>query len=49
LFGFRRLMSVALQKAAWDPKTGTVDMDLIFTGRSASARSRLVHLAEETK
>ena len=34
-----RLINVATQKAATDPRTGTIDMDLITTGQSASARS----------
>ena len=29
-----RLMEVATQKAATDPRTGTIDMDMITTGRS---------------
>jgi len=33
-----RLMRVAMQQAAWDPKTGQIDMDKILTGHSASDR-----------
>eukprot|EP00316_Scyphosphaera_apsteinii_P008086 CAMPEP_0119311654 /NCGR_PEP_ID=MMETSP1333-20130426/23232_1 /TAXON_ID=418940 /ORGANISM="Scyphosphaera apsteinii, Strain RCC1455" /LENGTH=831 /DNA_ID=CAMNT_0007316087 /DNA_START=39 /DNA_END=2534 /DNA_ORIENTATION=+ len=40
-----RLMVVSLQSAAVDPKTGTIDMDQITTGRSASARTLTNHLA----
>jgi hypothetical protein len=32
-----------------DPRTGTIDMDLIATGRSASGRSRILSLANEAK
>lgn len=31
-----RLMKVATQTAATDPRTGTIDMDMITTGRSVS-------------
>ena len=34
-----RLMRVAMQQAAWDPKTGQIDMDKILTGHSASDRA----------
>ena len=44
-----RLMKVALQQAAIDPHTGTLDMDLIQTGRSASSRHRLTSLSSEIK
>ena len=30
----RRLMRVATQMAATDPRTGTIDMDMISTGRT---------------
>jgi DNA replication licensing factor MCM4 len=33
-----RLMAVATQKAAVDPRTGTIDMDAITTGRAEMAR-----------
>ena len=33
-----RLMRVAMQQAAMDPKTGQIDMDKILTGHSASDR-----------
>uniref|UniRef100_A0A7S3B9I3 DNA replication licensing factor MCM4 n=1 Tax=Haptolina ericina TaxID=156174 RepID=A0A7S3B9I3_9EUKA len=39
-----RLMKVAMQSAATDPTTGTIDMDLIATGRSAADRSLVGHL-----
>ena len=41
-----RLMKVALQQAAIDPRTGTIDMDLIQTGRSASSRQRMSNLTD---
>ena len=41
-----RLMKVATQSAATDPTTGTIDMDLITTGRSAAARTLAAQLAE---
>ena len=41
-----RLMKVATQSAATDPTTGTIDMDLITTGRSAAARTLASQLAE---
>jgi len=40
-----RLMKASLQTAAMDPKTGTIDMDLITTGRSANARDMSNRLA----
>tara|TARA_B100000795_G_scaffold77757_1_gene55532 strand:- start:292 stop:2037 length:1746 start_codon:yes stop_codon:yes gene_type:complete len=40
-----RLMKVATQSAATDPTTGTIDMDLITTGRSAQQRTMSQHLA----
>ena len=30
-----RLMNVATHKAATDPRTGAIDMDMITTGRTA--------------
>lgn len=36
-----RLVKVAIQEAATDPKTGQIDMDLITTGRSAATRQIL--------
>jgi DNA replication licensing factor MCM4 len=33
-----RLMKVATQTAATDPRTGRIDMDMIATGRGAAAR-----------
>lgn len=44
-----RLMRAAMQQAALDPRTGTIDMDLITTGKSALSRERLLHLAKEVK
>jgi len=44
-----RLMRVALRQAATDPSTGTIDMDLITTGRSSSARKRIEDLKKEVK
>ena len=41
-----RLMKVATQSAATDPTTGTIDMDLITTGRSAASRTMAGQLAE---
>ncbi|KAK4535428.1 hypothetical protein CDCA_CDCA05G1453 [Cyanidium caldarium] len=40
-----RLMRVATQQAATDPVTGTIDMDLLATGRSAASRARITELA----
>lgn len=44
-----RLMRVALQQAAVDPRTGTIDMDLIQTGRSASSRQRMAGLLDAVR
>jgi DNA replication licensing factor MCM4 len=41
-----RLMRVATQSAATDPTTGTIDMDLITTGRSAASRTLASQLSE---
>ena len=41
-----RLVNGALQQAAVDPRTGTLDMDLITTGRSATSRSMVTQLAQ---
>ena len=41
-----RLMRVAMQQAAWDPKTGQIDMDKILTGHSASDRRHRAAVAE---
>ena len=38
-------MHVALQQSATDPRTGTIDMDLIQTGVSAAARKQQQELA----
>eukprot|EP01119_Soliformovum_irregulare_P025718 TRINITY_DN9602_c0_g1_i1.p1 TRINITY_DN9602_c0_g1~~TRINITY_DN9602_c0_g1_i1.p1 ORF type:complete len:811 (-),score=201.60 TRINITY_DN9602_c0_g1_i1:15-2447(-) len=45
----QRLVRSALQQAATDPRTGTLDVDLITTGRSATSRGRLTELMEEIK
>ena len=37
----------ALQQAATDPLTGTIDMDKILTGTSASERTARAQLAQE--
>lgn len=37
----RRLMNVATQTAATDPKTGKIDMDLLTTGHSAAERQAM--------
>eukprot|EP01042_Synura_sphagnicola_P005341 gene5341-6810_t len=42
-----RLMKVATQAAATDPRTGTIDMDLLATGRSSISRDLFAKLAEE--
>eukprot|EP00164_Ancoracysta_twista_P008827 GFYU01012862.1.p1 GENE.GFYU01012862.1~~GFYU01012862.1.p1 ORF type:complete len:727 (-),score=252.45 GFYU01012862.1:299-2479(-) len=44
-----RLMRVATQQAATDPRTGTIDMDLIATGQSAAERSETADLAREIR
>jgi DNA replication licensing factor MCM4 len=44
-----RLMKVATQAAATDPRTGTIDMDLITTGRTALNRDLILKLADELK
>ncbi len=44
-----RLMNVATQKAAMDPRTGTIDMDMITTGVAASDRESLRMLVAEIK
>jgi DNA replication licensing factor MCM4 len=41
-----RLVDVALQQAALDRRTGTLDMDLIMTGRSAMSRRMISDLAK---
>ena len=42
-----RLMNVATHKAATDPRTGAIDMDMITTGRTALGRQEQVALAKE--
>jgi len=44
-----RLVRSATQQAAMDPKTGTIDMDLITTGRSTTSRARLADLVKELR
>ena len=44
-----RLMRVATQAAATDPRTGTIDMDMITTGHSALDRDFLAKLIEELR
>lgn len=44
-----RLMKVATQTAATDPRTGTLDMDLISTGRTALDRDLVLKLADELR
>lgn len=39
-----RLMRVATQNAATDPRTGTIDMDMIATGQGASDRLVLIEV-----
>lgn len=42
-----RLMRVSTQSAATDPRTGTIDMDMIATGRSARDRDLVDRLVEQ--
>lgn len=42
-----RLMKVATQTAATDPRTGTIDMDMITTGRSGIDRELILKLADQ--
>ena len=44
-----RLMNVATQKAATDPTTGTIDMDMITTGQTAKGRQLLAALVSELR
>ncbi|CAI9103741.1 OLC1v1002279C1 [Oldenlandia corymbosa var. corymbosa] len=44
-----RLLQVALQQSATDHATGTIDMDLITTGVSASERMRRENLVSSTR
>lgn len=44
-----RLMRVATQAAATDPRTGTIDMDLINTGRSVVDKNLVLMLADELR
>ena len=42
-----RLMNVATQTAATDPRTGMIDMDLITTGHTSMERDAMASLASE--
>ncbi|RAW32282.1 DNA replication licensing factor [Phytophthora cactorum] len=44
-----RLMNVATQRAAMDPRTGTIDMDMINTGHSVLEREALADLIAGVK
>ncbi|DAZ92925.1 TPA: hypothetical protein N0F65_001081 [Lagenidium giganteum] len=44
-----RLMNVATQRTAMDPRTGTIDMDMITTGRGASEREAITDMVEGLK
>lgn len=44
-----RLMNVATQRAAMDPRTGTIDMDMINTGHSNSEREAVAGLVAMLK
>ena len=44
-----RLMKVATQAAATDPRTGTIDMDLITTGHSVLDKELILKLADELR
>ncbi|EPS69868.1 hypothetical protein M569_04895, partial [Genlisea aurea] len=44
-----RLLEVAMQQSATDHSTGTIDMDLITTGISASERMRREKLVSATR
>eukprot|EP00271_Cylindrocystis_brebissonii_P016004 TRINITY_DN39122_c0_g1_i1.p1 TRINITY_DN39122_c0_g1~~TRINITY_DN39122_c0_g1_i1.p1 ORF type:complete len:333 (-),score=84.43 TRINITY_DN39122_c0_g1_i1:133-1065(-) len=45
----RRLLEVAMQQSATDPTTGTIDMDLITTGISASERAKRAQIKDAVK
>jgi|TARA_B110000090_G_C13139079_1_gene353036 DNA replication licensing factor MCM4 len=42
-------MNVATQRAATDPTTGTIDMDMITTGQTATGRQLIAALITELK
>ena len=42
-----RLMKVATQTAATDPRTGTIDMDMITTGKTATDRDLILNIEEK--
>ena len=44
-----RLMRVATQTAATDPRTGTIDMDMITTGKTALDRDLVFKLMEQLR
>jgi DNA replication licensing factor MCM4 len=41
-----RLVNVATQRAATDPSTGTIDLDMIHTGKTALARDAVSHIKD---
>lgn len=43
------MFQVATQAAATDPRTGTIDMDMITTGRTALDRDLVLRLTEELR
>lgn len=49
VFEATRLVRVATQTAATDPRTGTIDMDMITTGRSAIDRELVGKLVDELR
>lgn len=44
-----RLVKVALQQAAMDPRTGLVDLDKLYTGQSAKERQELEKIADAVR
>lgn len=44
-----RLMKVATQTAATDPRTGTIDMDMITTGKTSLDRDLVLKLTDELR
>lgn len=44
-----RLMNVATQQAAMDPRTGTIDMEMLTTGRSAMDREAMEALVDSLR
>jgi len=41
-----RLMKSAMKQSMTDPNTGVIDMDSVFTGKTASSRTQMNHLAD---